>query len=48
MKKLPYEAPKLTVVGTFESVTQASSNGSRFDAFVVGTPGQPTSTNLFS
>lgn len=37
-KKL-YEAPALTVVGTFESITQAAARGAATDAlFPPGTP----------
>lgn len=37
--KLPYETPHLTVIGSFEDVTQASSVGTHLDATMpVGTP----------
>ena len=37
--KTQYEAPELTVHGTFESVTQAFGTGTRLDAdFLRGTP----------
>lgn len=39
MEKLAYDAPNLTKVGTFETLTQGGSDGSRFDGnFVVGQP----------
>ena len=37
--KKQYETPALTVVGTFESITQGASSGSTLDAtFPTGTP----------
>ena len=37
--KKQYEAPVLTVVGTFETITQAASTGFALDGgFPVGTP----------
>lgn len=38
-EKLAYQAPALTVVGTFESITQAASTGNATDiAFASNTP----------
>lgn len=38
-QKMDYVAPVLTVVGTFETITQGSSDGEDLDAaFPVGTP----------
>jgi hypothetical protein len=36
--KQAYEAPALSVVGTFESITQSTGVGSKLDAFPSGTP----------
>lgn len=37
--KRRYEAPTLTVIGTFEDVTQATTSGTHLDATLpVGTP----------
>lgn len=40
--KLPYEVPKVTVLGTLESITQTDTDGSHFDAnFFIGQPIPP-------
>lgn len=37
--KTPYEAPAMTSLGSFETLTQGGSSGSQLDAtFPVGTP----------
>lgn len=39
MNKAVYEAPTVAEVGTFETITQGSTNGSVLDGtFAVGTP----------
>jgi hypothetical protein len=39
IQKAQYEAPTLTVVGTFEDITQGQARGSQLDAtFPTGTP----------
>ncbi|CAN5359957.1 lasso peptide [soil metagenome] len=39
MTKVVYEAPSITEVGTFESLTQGASTGTTLDAtFPAGTP----------
>lgn len=46
--KAPYETPALTLHGTFESVTQHSSNGRHFDmSFNAGDP-VPDPLDIFS
>ncbi|MDX2336170.1 MULTISPECIES: lasso RiPP family leader peptide-containing protein [Brevundimonas] len=37
--KTPYEAPEMTSLGSFETLTQGASRGSQLDAtFPTGTP----------
>lgn len=39
MQDTAYEAPKLTVVGSFEDVTKATNTGAQLDGtYVAGTP----------
>ena len=46
--KAPYEAPVLTVQGTFEAITHGNLTGTRFDGnFVIGQPA-PNPLNIFS
>lgn len=46
MDKREYEAPTLTVVGTFEEITQAATTGSTLDA--TRPTGTPVSELTFS
>lgn len=47
-RKAPYETPAVTVRGTFESLTQHTGAGARFDmSFNVGDP-VPDPLNIFS
>jgi hypothetical protein len=39
MEKMEYQTPTLTVVGTFEQITQGGTTGTSFDGnFVAGQP----------
>lgn len=46
MTKQTYEAPAVTVLGTFEEMTQATAKGKFFDQTIVS--GAPANPNILS